>query len=106
MGDQKATCQHVQSDYGNIVANFVSQVSKEGLSFADFVEVVLNMRGTNPATVKDVEKQMKVMKSTMKGLLDDLQSSVCETVDALRVTMTEVKHDMNAMVQIDSSDSE
>merc|ERR1711920_957172 len=101
MGDQKATCQHVQSDYGNIVANFVSQVSKEGLSFADFVEVVLNMRGTNPATVKDVEKQMKVMKSTLKGLLEEMQHSLVETIDALRCQVTEVKHDMNAMANIE-----
>lgn len=33
-----------------------------GLRFVDFVEVVLNMRGTNPATVKDVKEQMRLLK--------------------------------------------
>lgn len=33
-----------------------------GLRFIDFVEVVLNMRGTNPATVKDVKEQMRLAK--------------------------------------------
>lgn len=32
------------------------------LRFVDFVDVVLNMRGTNPATVKDVKEQMRIMK--------------------------------------------
>jgi len=34
-----------------------------GLSFVDFVDIVLNMRGTNPATVKDVKEQMRLLKS-------------------------------------------
>lgn len=36
---------------------------QEGLSFIDFVEVVLNMRGTNPATVKDVKEQVRLLKA-------------------------------------------
>jgi len=32
------------------------------LRFVDFVDVVLNMRGTNPATVKDVKEQMRLFK--------------------------------------------
>merc|ERR1719183_1292200 len=34
----------------------------QGLMFVDFVDVVLNMRGTNPATVKDVKEQMRLLR--------------------------------------------
>merc|ERR1712217_919912 len=90
--DHKATCQHVRSDVGNIVGNFVSNVAadREGLTFADFVEVILNMRGTNPATVKDVEKQIKVMKSTVKGLLEEMYDNVTKHFDQLREGMSDL----------------
>merc|ERR1712228_137647 len=47
----------------------------ETMNFETFVNVFLNMRGTNPATVKDVKEQMR----TMKGIVTDKVQSV-ETV--------------------------
>jgi len=43
-----------------------------GMTFENLVEVVLNMRGTNPATVKDVKDQLR----TIKHLLHDATSGV------------------------------
>merc|ERR1719158_2635346 len=37
----------------------------KGLEFPDFIDVVLNMRGTNPSTVKDVKQQIRFMKNEM-----------------------------------------
>merc|ERR1719454_1607066 len=35
----------------------------KGIRFVDFVEVVLNHRGTNPASVKDMKENMRKMKA-------------------------------------------
>jgi len=44
----------------------VTAANLQGLRFVDFVEIVLNMRGTNPATVKDVKEQMRLLKISTK----------------------------------------
>merc|ERR1719498_1099341 len=36
-----------------------------GISFEEFIEVVLNLRGSNPATVKDVKETQRILKHTM-----------------------------------------
>mmetsp|Transcript_53662 Transcript_53662/g.166586 ORF Transcript_53662/g.166586 Transcript_53662/m.166586 type:complete len:855 (-) Transcript_53662:52-2616(-) len=48
----------------------------KGMSFEKLVEVVLNMRGTNPATVKDVKEQLRVI----KGFFNDSQQFVLSNV--------------------------
>merc|ERR1719272_1081503 len=44
----------------------------EGLSFGDFVDIVLKMRGRNPATVKDI----KELSRNMKMLMGKVQESI------------------------------
>merc|ERR1719272_776381 len=44
----------------------------EGLSFGDFVDIVLKMRGRNPATVKDI----KELTRNMKMLMGKVQESI------------------------------
>jgi len=48
-----------------------------GLTFEAFVDVVLNMRGANPATVKDVKEQMRVM----KAMVSDSESNIAKALD-------------------------
>jgi hypothetical protein len=46
----------------NFIFEELEQQGRSELPFVDFVQTVLNMRGTNPATVKDVKEQMRLMK--------------------------------------------
>jgi len=62
-----------------------------GLSFADFIDVVLNMRGTNPATVKDVEKQARVQKNATKHLLDAMLESIRADLDQMRAEIGKIQ---------------
>jgi hypothetical protein len=68
---------------------------KQGLSFVDFVEIVLNMRGTNPATVKDVKEQVRVLtvrtkenailsETKMTKLILKVRSDIMLTLNELR----------------------
>lgn len=42
------------------------------LRFPDLVEMVLSMRGTNPATVKDCKEQIRVTKALLKDAMDSM----------------------------------
>lgn len=44
----------------------VSKSGKDGLDFAAAMDLILNMRGNNPATVKDVKEQLRIVKSLVK----------------------------------------
>merc|ERR1719235_3147965 len=50
------------------------------MSFENFVDIVLNMRGTNVATVKDVEAQVRVIKAMMQKSLKDMHDKVQDAI--------------------------
>ncbi|CAL1141465.1 unnamed protein product [Cladocopium goreaui] len=50
----------------DMVYEDVSKNGKDGLDFAAAMDLILNMRGNNPATVKDVKEQLRIMKSLVK----------------------------------------
>merc|ERR1719433_246856 len=74
--DVTALCQEigvnllVLVDMSDVIYESIDKDGK-GMSFGDLVEVVLNMRGTNVATVKDVKEQLRAI----KGLVHDAQSA-------------------------------
>merc|ERR1712232_76881 len=49
-------------DMADVIFEDCEKHGAEGLRFADLTQIVLNMRATNQATVKDVNTQMRVMK--------------------------------------------
>jgi hypothetical protein len=60
-----------------IFENMHSEQHKDGLEFSDFIDLVLSMRGTNPATVKDVKEHLKVL----KGILLESSDALNERLD-------------------------
>jgi len=54
------------------------------LTFPDLVEVVLSMRGTNPATVKDCKEQVRVTKSLIKEGNDELMEQIKEEINKIQ----------------------
>merc|ERR1712183_362738 len=49
----------------------------KGMSFEDFVELVLNMRGTNQATVKDAKELVRLMKRSV----DEMGNNLTQTME-------------------------
>jgi hypothetical protein len=47
-----------------------------GISFENFVNIVLNMRGTNPATVCDMKRNSRYMKNLFKEATDSLTDNM------------------------------
>jgi len=60
-----------------------------GLEFPDFIDAVLNMRGTNPSTVKDVKQQIRVMKTAMAESSFHMRKHIEENMDNFRVEVME-----------------
>eukprot|EP00747_Dinoflagellata_sp_TGD_P125254 gnl/TRDRNA2_/TRDRNA2_174129_c1_seq27.p1 gnl/TRDRNA2_/TRDRNA2_174129_c1~~gnl/TRDRNA2_/TRDRNA2_174129_c1_seq27.p1 ORF type:complete len:918 (+),score=191.81 gnl/TRDRNA2_/TRDRNA2_174129_c1_seq27:187-2754(+) len=60
-----------------------------GLSFVDFVRLVLSMRGTNPVTVKDVKEQLRVIKNVVKDSVNDVSEQLGEEMAQIRAEMQE-----------------
>merc|ERR1712151_1357842 len=56
----------------------------ETMTFETFVNVFLNMRGTNPATVKDVKEQMRTMKGIVKDSILSIEKEIKDDLNALR----------------------
>jgi len=73
-----------------------------GLSFENFIEVVLNMRGNNPSTVKDIKGVSTVMKTVVKEATHTLRKSVTEDLDSLRVEVLEHLIDIRRNVGSDA----
>jgi hypothetical protein len=49
---------------------------KNGISFEDFVDAVLNMRGANPVTVQDVKSQLRIVKRLVKESAVNLENQL------------------------------
>jgi len=55
-----------------------------GLSFEKFVEVILGMRGSNTATVRDVKEQYKAIKKLMETTTDQLRTIMSSQLGQLQ----------------------
>jgi len=66
-------------------------VEAPGLSFQAFIDILLKMRGKNPATVKDVNEHTRVMKS----LLSKLEETVTSSRKILGRDIQMLMHDLN-----------
>eukprot|EP00930_Biecheleria_cincta_P014290 TRINITY_DN12363_c0_g1_i1.p1 TRINITY_DN12363_c0_g1~~TRINITY_DN12363_c0_g1_i1.p1 ORF type:complete len:869 (-),score=186.52 TRINITY_DN12363_c0_g1_i1:160-2766(-) len=52
----------VMMDMMDVIYEDLEKNGSSGLSFENIVDIILNMRGANPATVKDVKEQLRVTK--------------------------------------------
>lgn len=78
---------NVLADMLELICQDVS--NKEGgvVTFADIVEIVLNMRGTNPATVKDCKEQIRVTKALLKNYMEEFSNDMQKNFQLLAVTL-------------------
>jgi hypothetical protein len=57
------------------------------MSFEKFAELVLDMRGTNPTTIKDVKEQIRIFKSMINESSTQMENFVGEELGALRMEL-------------------
>merc|ERR1712100_345301 len=75
-----------------------------GLSFADFVDVVLNMRGTNPSTVKDVKQQVRIIKNALQDTSDSLRRKLSDELDTHHADVMEQLQEIKKRQRQESDD--
>merc|ERR1711937_933544 len=62
-----------------------------GMSFESFVDVLLNMRGSNPATVKDTKELLKVSKAMMYDVKKSILAEMSQQFANMRTAMMEIR---------------
>jgi len=88
-------------DMLDIIYEDVAKNGGDGLSFENFVEIVLNMRGANPATVKDVKEQIRVTKLMINNsgdkIMQKIRHELAYIVNEIQVMKTELQAQQNDM---------
>eukprot|EP00931_Biecheleriopsis_adriatica_P041201 TRINITY_DN23578_c0_g1_i1.p1 TRINITY_DN23578_c0_g1~~TRINITY_DN23578_c0_g1_i1.p1 ORF type:complete len:898 (+),score=206.83 TRINITY_DN23578_c0_g1_i1:263-2695(+) len=74
----------VLADMLELVFEDINTKGDGRMTFTDLVNIVLNMRGGNPATVKDSKEQIRVTKSIFKLAIDELTDEINEQFKMLR----------------------
>mmetsp|Transcript_113770 Transcript_113770/g.332285 ORF Transcript_113770/g.332285 Transcript_113770/m.332285 type:complete len:857 (-) Transcript_113770:89-2659(-) len=83
-------------DMSDVIFEALEKEGK-GMTFENLVEVVLGMRGTNPATVKD----MKEMLRAVKGLVQDAHAGVLQKMNRGFDNLASQMKDLRKMVDAD-----
>eukprot|EP00930_Biecheleria_cincta_P039803 TRINITY_DN27325_c0_g2_i1.p1 TRINITY_DN27325_c0_g2~~TRINITY_DN27325_c0_g2_i1.p1 ORF type:complete len:890 (+),score=186.88 TRINITY_DN27325_c0_g2_i1:374-2671(+) len=78
----------VLADMLDVVFEDVAHKGEEGkgsmMTFSDLVNLLLSMRGANPATVKDCKEQIRVTKTIIRQCMDDLADDLNDKFSKLR----------------------
>jgi len=83
-------------DMLDIIYEDVAKNGGEGLNFENLVEIVLNMRGANPATVKDVKEQLRVTKQMINATADRLLNKMSGEFTLLLAELQMVREEMRS----------
>merc|ERR1712151_737143 len=69
-----------------------------GLSFAGLIDLILNTRGTNHATVRDVKEQLRVIKTMLAKTSTETIKNINDGLYELRVELHERDADRDEMM--------
>eukprot|EP00930_Biecheleria_cincta_P023494 TRINITY_DN16973_c0_g1_i2.p1 TRINITY_DN16973_c0_g1~~TRINITY_DN16973_c0_g1_i2.p1 ORF type:complete len:866 (+),score=188.98 TRINITY_DN16973_c0_g1_i2:36-2600(+) len=84
----------ILSDMLNIIFEDVERKGKAGMPFQSLVETILEMRGSNPSTVKDCKENIKIFKSIMMDLQTNLTKRMVKEFEELRTDINEIREDI------------
>jgi len=79
---------NVLIDMAEIIFQDLDASGGGGLSYEMLVEIVLNMRGSNPATVKDVKEQLRLFKSIIRESMGLMHTNLVNELDALKADLS------------------
>lgn len=83
----------VFADVLDMVVEETAHSGQAHMTFEDFVSLVLNTRGQNPATVKDTKEQIKVTKLVIKRSMEELQGFLNKKFKKLQAEITALADD-------------
>jgi len=69
----------------------LNAAGSDGLMFEGFVELVLNMRGTNPAKVKDIKEQLRLIKTCVNTATNTITTRFDEEFVDMKLCIQEIK---------------
>lgn len=75
--------------------------TSQNITFSDLVNMVLGMRGSNPATVKDCKEQIRVTNSLIKRCFGDLYDELDQKFQQMR---TEIQNSLDNDADYDDED--
>jgi len=78
-------------DMVDVIYEGIARDLETGMSFEKLIDLVLNMRGTNVATVKDCKEQLKLMKRFLQDSTAGLMQKVDEESERLREEIGHMK---------------
>lgn len=84
----------ILSDMLNIIFEDVERKGKAGMPFQNLVETILEMRGSNSATVKDCKENIKIFKSITMDLQNNLMKKLVKEFEELRTDINEIREDI------------
>eukprot|EP00933_Yihiella_yeosuensis_P044779 TRINITY_DN4004_c0_g1_i1.p1 TRINITY_DN4004_c0_g1~~TRINITY_DN4004_c0_g1_i1.p1 ORF type:complete len:922 (+),score=169.14 TRINITY_DN4004_c0_g1_i1:324-2768(+) len=73
---------------------FTEEKKRTGMKFNAIVEVILGMRGSNPATVKDCKEQIKVLKHCFNDSLEQSEKRVGVQFEYLIANLKAIREDI------------
>mmetsp|Transcript_36796 Transcript_36796/g.66708 ORF Transcript_36796/g.66708 Transcript_36796/m.66708 type:complete len:874 (+) Transcript_36796:2-2623(+) len=78
-------------DMLGILYEDICKDGREGLEFEEIIDLILNMRGANPATVKDVKEQLRVTKSMLNSQNKLVMDKLSAEFDKIHVEMKQLR---------------
>eukprot|EP00931_Biecheleriopsis_adriatica_P060378 TRINITY_DN3625_c0_g1_i1.p1 TRINITY_DN3625_c0_g1~~TRINITY_DN3625_c0_g1_i1.p1 ORF type:complete len:842 (-),score=179.38 TRINITY_DN3625_c0_g1_i1:30-2507(-) len=85
----------VLMDMIDIIYEDLEKKGLKGLSFESMVDLVLNLRGTNMATVKDVKELMRVLKAVLKDNILEINKKMSDEFHNIRMDIFSMRHDQD-----------
>jgi len=87
---------------------FEETLEKEGrdMTFEEFVDLVLNMRGTNQATVKDIKQQVRHLQLSIGNQLTQVFAQVQCNLDKVRAELMEIRTIQDSKLKEDGEDED
>jgi voltage-gated sodium channel len=76
------------------------------ITFEEFISVCLDMRGSNPATVKDIKANLKSMKTVMQEAMDNVIEQVDERIFLLHRSMNDIALAAQSTEETDDDDED
>eukprot|EP00931_Biecheleriopsis_adriatica_P028666 TRINITY_DN17092_c0_g3_i1.p1 TRINITY_DN17092_c0_g3~~TRINITY_DN17092_c0_g3_i1.p1 ORF type:complete len:853 (-),score=209.16 TRINITY_DN17092_c0_g3_i1:61-2619(-) len=81
----------IMCDMLDVVFEDVERKGMQGMPFSGMVELVLSMRGSNPATVKDTKEIMRVMKLMIANLNSSIPKKLAKEFEELRSELQDLR---------------
>eukprot|EP00930_Biecheleria_cincta_P035801 TRINITY_DN245_c0_g1_i1.p1 TRINITY_DN245_c0_g1~~TRINITY_DN245_c0_g1_i1.p1 ORF type:complete len:910 (+),score=210.11 TRINITY_DN245_c0_g1_i1:83-2812(+) len=85
------------ADMLDLIFEDIAKSAEGSIGFSDLVDLMLNMRGTNPATVKDCKEQIRVTKAVFRKCFDELTADLTQQLKAIQSDIQESLYDRDDM---------